>query len=829
MNKRSLRILEYNKILSMLTEHAASPMAKRRCDRMKPRKDINTIKVLQSETRDALRRLQMHGSISFTGLSDIGSSIKRLEVNGLLTAKELLDVAAVLTVAENVKKYGDGSDLTAALTSRNKGTSHDNDGSASASADIGDKKLFDSLTEKFDQLVLLSHISSEIKRCILSENEFADDASPALKKIRRDIRLTNDRLHQQLSKLIKDDATRDMLQDSLITMRNGRYCIPVRQEHRAHFPGMIHDRSQTGSTLFIEPMSVVNLNNEIKELEGAELAEIEHILESLSTMAASAVSDIAFDTDVLTELDFIFARAKLAKAMNAVEPVFNTDGIIHIKSGRHPLLEKHTVVPVDIRLGDDFTLLIVTGPNTGGKTVSLKTLGLFTLMGQSGLHIPALEGSTLSVFDDVFADIGDEQSIEQSLSTFSSHMSNIIYIVNHATPDSLCLFDELGGGTDPVEGAALAIAILNHLKNMGARCMATTHYSELKTFALSTSGVENASCEFDVATLMPTYKLMIGVPGKSNAFAISKKLGLSDNIIEAAKMTLDSESIDMETLISKLEKDKIAISKDKEEIEKYKKEIEDLKLSLQVKEKSLDTKKSEIIEKARSEARGIIDEAKEIADKTISDYNKWRSNPEKADMKSMENARSSLRSKLKDYDNKNSEAPKQTGGHKPKDFHIGDMVQVLSMGAKGTISTLPDQKGIVTVQMGILRSRIHISDLLIVNEPAFTTDASGYKNKRPALGGKNHSTGRTSINKAMTFTPELNVMGMTVDEAIMEIEKFLDDACLAHIEKVTIIHGKGTGALRAGIHQYLKGLKFVKSFRAGEFGEGEHGVTIIEL
>lgn len=592
---------------------------------------------------------------------------------------------------------------------------------------------------------------------------------------------------------------------------------------------MIHDRSQTGSTLFIEPMSVVNLNNEIKELEGAELAEIEQILESLSAMAASAVSDIAFDTDVLTELDFIFARAKLARAMNAVEPVFNTDGIIHIKSGRHPLLEKHTVVPVDIKLGDDFTLLIVTGPNTGGKTVSLKTLGLFTLMGQSGLHIPALEGSVLAVFDDVFADIGDEQSIEQSLSTFSSHMSNIIYIVNHATPDSLCLFDELGGGTDPVEGAALAIAILNHLKNMGARCMATTHYSELKTFALSTDGVENASCEFDVATLMPTYKLMIGVPGKSNAFAISKKLGLSDNIIEAAKRTLDSDAIDMETLISELEKDKIAISNDKEEIEKYKKEIEALKLSLQTKENALETKKAEIIEKARSEARGILDEAKEIADKTIRDYNKWRSNPEKADMKAMENARSSLRSKLKDYDSKNSEAPKKAGGHKPKDFHIGDMVHVLSMGAKGTISTLPDQKGNVTVQMGILSSRLHISDLLIVNEPSFTTDAAGYKNKKPALGGKTHSTGRTSINKAMTFSPELNVMGMTVDEAVMELDKFLDDACLSHIEKVTIIHGKGTGALRAGIQQHLKGLKFVKSFRAGEFGEGEHGVTIVEL
>lgn len=830
MNKRSLRVLEFGKILSMLTEYAASPMAKRRCERMKPQKDINIIRTLQQETRDALIRLQMHGSLSFAGLTDIGPSVKRLQVGGVLTSKELLDIASVLSVAENAKKYGDSSDLTAALTSKNKGTSHDSEGRVTAVADTGEKKLIDSLTERFDGLVSLTHISSEIRRCILAENEFADDASPALKKIRRDIRLTNDKLHEQLSKLIKDDATKDMLQDSLITMRNGRYCIPVKQEHRSHFPGMIHDRSQTGSTLFIEPMSIVTLNNEIKELEGAELLEIENILENLSNMAAVAADDISYNTTLLTELDFIFAKAKFARSMNATEPIFNTEKIIDIKNGRHPLLDKHTVVPVDIKLGDDFTLLIVTGPNTGGKTVSLKTLGLFTLMGQAGLHIPTMEGSRLAVFDNVFADIGDEQSIEQSLSTFSSHMSNIVYIVNHATPDSLCLFDELGGGTDPVEGAALAIAILSHLKNMGAICMATTHYSELKTFAISTDGVENASCEFDVASLMPTYRLMIGIPGKSNAFAISKKLGLADDIIAHARKQLDSDSVDMEKLIAELEKDKLAISTDKEQIEKYKKEIEELKQSLAKKEENLETKRAEILQKARSEARELIDEAKEIADKAISDYNKWRSNPGRADMKKMEEKRGELRARQKVLESSKTEgAPKQSGGHSPKDFHIGDRVHVLSMNAKGTVSTLPDQKGNLMVQMGILSSRVHISDLLIINEPAFTTDAEGYRQKRPALGGKTHSTGRTSLNKAMTFSPELNVMGMTVDEAIMEIDKFLDDACLSHIEKVTIIHGKGTGALRNGIHQYLKKLKYVKSFRAGEYGEGEYGVTIVEL
>ena len=810
MNKRSLRILEYNKILAMLTEFASSTMAKRRCDRLKPQRDIATINQLQEETRDALLRLHRQGNVSFTGLTDIGASIKRLEVKGVLTSRELLDISAVLMTAKNVKQYGDGSDLADTVTARN--ISQDGD-------TVEAVTRFDSLTSRFNELIPLEHISSEIKRCIISENEFADDASRGLKEVRRNIKLANDKLHQQLAKIVKSDSLKDKLQDSLITMRNGRYCIPVKQEYRSQVPGMIHDQSQSGSTLFIEPMAIVNLNNEIKELANQELIEIEQILENLSLMAAEAVEDIAYNVSVLTDLDFIFARGKFARSYNGSEPIFNTDGIIDIKSGRHPLLEKHTVVPVDIKLGEDYTLLIVTGPNTGGKTVSLKTLGLFTLMGQAGLHIPAAEGSRLSVFDDVFADIGDEQSIEQSLSTFSSHMSNIVYIVNHASPNTLCLFDELGGGTDPIEGAALAVSILNHLKNMGARCMATTHYSELKTYALSEDGVENASCEFDVASLKPTYKLMIGVPGKSNAFAISKKLGLPDYIIESAKEQIDSDAVDMETLIADLEKSKLAIEADKEAIETYKKEIEDLKKSLEAKEDTLDTKKADILRKAREEAQEILEEAKNVADQTIRDYNKWRSNPNKADMRTMEEKRGMLRDKIKEHSTENqSAAPKKTSNHKPKDFHIGDMVEVISMGAKGTITTLPDNKGNVSVQMGILNSRLHISDLIIINEPSFTTDAANFKNK-----------GRTSVSKAKHFSPEINVMGLTVDEAIMEIDKYLDDACLTHMNKVTIIHGKGTGALRKGIHEFLKKQKHVKSFRAGEYGEGEYGVTIVEL
>lgn len=811
MNKRSLRILEFTKILSMVNEYAASPMAKRRIDRMKPQRDIDVIRKLQEETNDALNRLNRHGNISFSGLRDIGASIKRLEVQGTLTSQELLDIAAVLQVARAVKQYGDGSDLTEALASRNQ--------------EPVSQTTNDSLTERFNMLLPLEHIASEITRCILSENEYADDASSGLKNIRREIRLTNDKLHQQLDKIIKSDANRDQLQDSLITMRNGRYCIPVKQEYRSKFPGMIHDQSSTGSTLFIEPMAVVNLNNQIKELANEELLEIEKILETLSAQAATYVSDIAYDLELLTDLDFIFAKAKFARATNSTRPIFNTDGIIDIRQGRHPLLEKHSVVPVDIRLGEAYNLLIITGPNTGGKTVSLKTLGLFSLMGQAGLHIPAMEESRLAVFDDIFADIGDEQSIEQNLSTFSSHMSNIVYIVQHATPNTLCLFDEPGGGTDPVEGAALAVSILNYLKSMGARCMATTHYSELKTYALSTDGVENASCEFDVATLRPTYRLTIGIPGKSNAFAIASKLGLPEYIITSAKEQIDSDAVDMETLLADLEASRRSMEEDEKAIEAYKQEIESLKESLKKKEENLDTKKAEILKKAREEARDIIEEAKETADQTIRDYNKWRSNPSKADMRTMEEKRSSLRNKIKDYEKAGaSETKKQTSNHKASDFHIGDTVQVLSMGTRGTITTLPNNKGIAGVQMGIMSAMLPISDLLII--PESTISVNGEKQK---YAGRRAGGDHTTVNKAKTFSPELNVMGKTVDEACFEIDKYLDDAVLAHISRVTIIHGKGTGALRKGIWQYLKNHPLVQSYRSGEFGEGEYGVTIVDL
>lgn len=791
MNLRTLRIIEYNKIVEMLTGYAASPMAKRKCERIKPRKDQVMIETLQQETRDALRHLNKQGNLSFAGLKDIGASLKRLEVNGALGIKELLDIGSVLDTTLKARQYGDSEETQ----------------------DIEQ----DCLRSKFAELVPLEYLSREIHRCIISETEIADDASTGLKNIRRSKKLTNEKLHSQLAKLVNDQDSQNMFQDNLVTMRNGRYCIPVKQEYKNRFPGMIHDQSSSGSTVFIEPMAIVNLNNQLKELENQELVEIEKILESLSSQAASELENLIYNFATLTELDFIFARANFARSYKGTEPIFNTDGIIDIKQGRHPLLDPHVVVPVDIKLGENYNLLIVTGPNTGGKTVSLKTLGLFTLMGQSGLHIPALEGSRLNIFDDVFADIGDEQSIEQSLSTFSSHMSNIVYIMNHIAPNTLCLFDELGGGTDPIEGAALAMAILGHLNDMGVRCMATTHYSELKTFAMSTPGVENASCEFDVATLMPTYKLMIGIPGKSNAFAIAGKLGLPEYIIESAKTNIDSDTIDFETLISDLEKSKQEIDRDKAEIERYKEEAKKLQERLQAKDTELTEKKAAILANARKEAYDIIEEAKATADDAIRKYNKWLNNPNKADAKTMEHNREQLRTKMDAYNQMSDEQKaSMKSEHKAEDFTIGDTVHVISMNTTGTITALADSKGNLKVQMGILNASLPASDLVILDVPK-------EQNKQATINN------RRGMGKALNIQPDINVLGMTVAEATMLIDRYLDDAMMAHLHKVTIIHGKGTGALRKGIHEYLKKQSYVKSFRLGEYGEGEAGVTVVEL
>lgn len=787
MNKKVLKTLEYNKIIDRLSDCACSELGKEKCRKLEPISDLNKIKNLQKETADALSLVWQKGSVSFSGLHDISASLKRLEIGSALGAGELLKISSLLKIALRVKTFARKEDA---------------DGEPN------------SLDQLFDSIEPLSNLNSEITGCILSEDEIADDASANLKNIRRQIKITNDRIHSQLNSIINSQSGRTYLQDALITMRDGRYCVPVKQEYRSAVPGMIHDQSSTGSTLFIEPMAVVNLNNTLRELASKEADEIQVILANLSILCAEHLYELKTDMDILAELDFIFARAILAKNMKASEPIFSNNKHINIKQGRHPLLDPHKVVPIDIHLGKDFTLLIVTGPNTGGKTVSLKTVGLLTLMGQSGLHIPAFEGSMLAVFNEVFADIGDEQSIEQSLSTFSAHMVNTVNILNEADENSLVLFDELGAGTDPVEGAALGISILSFLKNIGTRTMATTHYSELKLFALSTDGVENACCEFNVETLRPTYKLLIGIPGKSNAFAISSKLGLPDYIIDDAKKRIDSENEKFEDVIAKLEESKLTIEKDREEIAAYKSQIKSLKRDYELKNKRLDEQREKIITKAREEAVDILKDAKELADESIRTINQGSKSH---NTKAMEKSRSKLGSKLKENQSglsmKASAAKKK---HKPSEFKIGTGVKILSLNLKGTISTLPNANGDVNVQMGILNSKVNISDLEIIDEPDV---------KAPGL--VRSSTGKIKMDKAKNVKMELNLIGKTVDEAIFELDKYLDDAYIAHLPQVYIIHGKGTGALRSAIQNHLKNLSYVKSYRNGEHGEGGAGATVV--
>lgn len=790
MNEKALSTLEYDKIIEMLTSRASSPLGKIRCEDLVPSSSLGEIEYRQQQTQDALTRLFQKGNLSFGSVKDVRGSLKRLEIGSTLGITELLQLCGLLENTARVKSYG--------RRERENG-------------------LTDSLDELFDSLEPLSGLSAEIRRCILSEDEISDDASSTLKQIRRSMKVTGERIHTQLSGMVSGSA-RTYLQDAVITMRNGRYCIPVKAEYKSQVPGMIHDQSSTGSTLFIEPMAIVKLNNDIRDLELKEAAEIEVILATLSELAANNREVIQYNLENMVELDFIFARASLAMDMNATRPIFNTDGYINIRKGRHPLIAKEKVVPIDIHLGKEFHLLIVTGPNTGGKTVSLKTVGLLTLMGQAGLHIPALDRSELSIFDEVYADIGDEQSIEQSLSTFSSHMTNVVSFIEKADPHSLVLFDELGAGTDPTEGAALAIAILNHLQKQGIRTMATTHYSELKVYALSTPGVENASCEFDVETLRPTYRLLIGVPGKSNAFAISGKLGLPSYIIDEAKKQISEQDESFEDVISTLEANRVTIEKERLEIEKYKEEIHTLKSQLEAKQEKLDQRKERIIQEANEEAHAILREAKEYADQTMKNFHKF--GQANISVKEMEAERQKLRQKMTKVEKKISiKEKKTTGSLKASDLHLGDGVKVLSLNLKGTVSSLPDSKGFLFVQMGIMRSKIHISDLALLQEEAVITAPNMQKT----------SAGKIKMSKSSSVEIEINLLGKTVDEAIAELDKYLDDAYLAHIPSVRIVHGKGTGALRKGVHNYLRKVKYVSSFRLGEFGEGDAGVTIVEF
>lgn len=790
MNQKALKKLEYDKIVHILAGHAASAGAKELCEHLLPSDSLSEIRKHQTETADALRRVWRKGSLSFGGIRDIRDSVKRLEIGGVLGMGELLKIMSLLETAGKVKQYGQRDP---------------------------EEDVRDSLDESFELLEPIPALAHEIRRCILAEDTMADDASSALRDVRRSMRQMDDKVHSTLNSMV-NGSVRTYLQDAVVTMRDGRYCLPVKAEYRGQVPGMIHDQSSTGSTLFVEPMAVVKLNNDYKELQIREQKEMEKVLAALSEQAAGYQELLLYDYELLVRLDFIFAKAMLAKEMNATMPLFNTEGRLQIKDGRHPLLDAKKVVPVNIRLGKEFDLLIITGPNTGGKTVSLKTVGLFTLMGQAGLHIPAFERSELAVFDNIFADIGDEQSIEQSLSTFSSHMSNIVSILSEASLNSLVLFDELGAGTDPTEGAALAISILDHLHRQGIRTMATTHYSELKIYALSTEGVENACCEFDVESLRPTYRLLIGIPGKSNAFAISSRLGLPDFLIEEAKKQLSAQDESFEDVIAELENSRVTLEKEQAEIARYKEEIRRLRNALQKKQDRIDAQKDKILREANEKAHAILEEAKAYADETMKNFHKF--GKEGISAKEMEAERTRLREKLK-----STETGMQTGTQKPKkkvkaaSLHLGDRVRVLSLNLEGTVSTLPNAKGDLFVQMGILRSQVHVSDLEYLGEAELPgggrTSASG--------------SGKIKMSKSSLVSTEINLIGMTVDEAIGHLDKYLDDAYLAHVPSVRIVHGKGTGALRNAVQQHLKRCKYVKTYRLGSLGEGDAGVTIAEF
>ena len=790
MNQKALKVLEYDKIIQLLAEQATSDAGKKRCLELVPMTDKQLITDAQAQTADALSRIYRKGSISFGGLKDPGFQMQRLEIGGCLNAAELLSICTLLEITRRAKAY---------------------------SRENRDDLPADSLDVLFAGLEPLTPLLEEIRRCILAEDEISDDASPALHSVRRTIRNINDKIHGAMNNLLNSSTTRSYLQDAVITMRNGRYCLPVKAEYKGQVPGMIHDQSSTGSTLFIEPMSVVKLNNDLKEAFLKEQEAIEAVLAELSNLTAQYAAYLLDNYRILADLDFIFAKANLAKIQNGMAPIFNTEGRIRIRQGRHPLLDPKKVVPIDVHLGDTFHLLIITGPNTGGKTVSLKTVGLFTLMGQAGLHIPAKDRSELAIFDDVYADIGDEQSIEQSLSTFSSHMTNIVSILKHATPQSLVLFDELCAGTDPDEGAALAISILDRLRQDGIRTMATTHYSEIKLYALSTTGVENACCEFSVQTLSPTYRLLIGIPGKSNAFAISSKIGLPADLIEDAKTRITKENENFEDVIADLEQSRLTIEKEQAEINRYKEEAASLKKQLEEKQERLNRSRDRVLQEANQQAAAILKEAKDLADETIRNFHKYGKTH--MDASAMEKDREKIRKKMAKAQSKSSIQKKEQINHNvPKKLRLGDSVKILSMNLKGTVHTLPDAKGNLFVQAGILRYQTNIRDLILVNDDA-----------TPAVHNTKTGAGKLKMSKSLSVSPEINLIGKTVDEALMELDKYLDDAYLAHLKSVRIVHGKGTGALRKAVQGHLKRQKYVKAFHLGEFGEGDAGVTIAEF
>lgn len=817
MNEKALQILDYYRIIDKLSGHAATSRGKILCESLHPMTDVGMIREALQQTSDAVAYMRKQGSLPLDRVKDVGEALKRLSMGGSLSISELYHIGLLLTNTAKVKHYGSQE----AESGKEKGAQSHRE---QTKDNVGDKDR-DSLACMFDRLEPLPHLSIEIRKCVLSESELSDNASSDLYHIRKEMGSINGRIRSQLNRLL--NVHRNQLQESVIAMRNGRYCLPVKAEYKGKIAGMVHDQSATGSTYFIEPMVVIQLNNELKELKLQAQKEIESILAKLSSRAAEYKEELLVNLNTLAQLDFIFAKAQLAQDYKGTCPIFNTKGYLHIKDGRHPLLDPQKVVPTTIYLGNTFDLLVITGPNTGGKTVSLKTTGLLTMMGQSGLYIPAFEGSELAVFREIFTDIGDEQSIDQNLSTFSSHMKNIVPILEQADKDCLVLFDELGAGTDPVEGAALAMSILSFLHNLQVRTMATTHYSELKVFALSTSGVENASCEFDVETLSPTYRLLIGIPGKSNAFAISQRLGLEQHIIDTAQSFIGKQEQDFEDVITELEIARKSLEKEREEVDLYKTEVEQLKTQLSEKQEKLDHTREQILMRANEEARQILQEAKETADKTIRQINKLGTSAGLT--RQLEEERGKLRKSLEKADKRKSVAKTPHKVYKAEEFKIGDAVRVASLGVKGTVTTLPNAKGDLYVQMGIMRSQVNIKDLELLQESTITgvgADTIGVSRK----GKRDRSSAsKIKMSKSYSVSPEVNLIGMTTDEAVSVLDKYLDDAYLAHLPQVRVVHGRGTGALKNAVHNHLKKLNYVQNYRLGTFGEGNTGVTIVEF
>ncbi len=785
MNNRVLTTLEYDKIAARLAQEATSDAGRRRCARLRPMSDIEKIQAAQTETGDALGRTLRGSDPSFSGITDPAASLKRLEVGGALGIGELLALLHLL-------------DVTAATQAYVRET------------DPADSDTIDTMCASLDAL---PELTAELRRCLTPPDEVNDAASPTLRDIRRKIAGMGDRIHTALNRMLQDTTTRTYLQDEVITLRDDCYCLPVRSEMKAHVPGIVHDTSASGATLFIEPAAVVNLGNELRTLHRAEEEEIEKILARLSDAAGEHSAEIATNYHWLVILDLVFAKARLARKQNAMPSVLNTEGHIHIRKGRHPLLDPDEVVPIDVWLGEDFHVLILTGPNTGGKTVTLKTVGLLTLMAQAGLFIPAGEGSEIAVFRQVYADIGDEQSIEQSLSTFSAHMTNIVYLLKKANRDSLVLLDELCAGTDPDEGAALAVAILERLRRGDVRTLATTHYSELKVYAMQTEGTTNACCEFDVSTLSPTYRLRIGLPGKSNAFAISEKLGLPEEVITDAAGRISAETERLEDVLAELTQQRHQMETDAAAAARSRAEAESQQAQMNQQQEALAAERARVLQEAHEEAAAILQEAKDAADESIRTMRKLSRTG--ADTAAMERERSAIREKV-NVEREAAAVPRTRASNEapPEELRVGDAVRIRSLGLTGTVHTLPDAKGNLYVQAGLLRYQVSTADLERLPEEAPRKPAT-------VTGG-----GSIAAGKSRSVSPEIKLLGMTVDEALIALDKYLDDAYLAHLPSVRIVHGKGTGALRSAVQEHLRRLPTIAEYHLGEYGEGDAGVTI---